>query len=154
MAAPGELVENYHTAKIGTVDLLLADGHDCFPPGAEPALSHRQAVDTPDVAGEPTGAIIPRGNVRWDCSITRIRDFTNYEYPVTDASVKSVGTIANCVEYAQRWFVKHMLDLAGEAGAFVLNGKTWPSGTVEPSGDTDHGFACLTYKIQFSGAST
>ena len=154
MGAPGSFVENYHTASIGGKDILLADGHDCFPPGNEPTLSHRQAVDAPDCAGAPDGAIYARGNLRWECSITRIRDFTNFTYPVTDTSVKSVGTIADCVEYAQRWFIAHMMELAGESGAFILNGKSWPSAVVEPSGETDLGFAVMQYNIQFSGTPT
>ncbi|RYD32255.1 MAG: hypothetical protein EOP86_16095 [Verrucomicrobiaceae bacterium] len=154
MGAPSAFVESYHTAKIGGVHLLLADGYDCFPPGQEPTLSHSMAVDTPDCAGRPAGAIYPRGNLRWECAITRVRDFTGYSYPVTDAAVKSVGTIADCVEYAQLWFVKHMTDLAGESGTFRLNGKSWPTAVCEPSGETDQGFAIINYRIQMSGEAT
>lgn len=156
MAAPASFVESYHTAQIGGVALLLADGRDCFPPGQEPTLSHRRAVDMPDCAGKPQGAIYERGNLRWECAITRVRDFTNYAYPVTDATVKAVGTIADCVEYAQLWFIDHLTALAGASGAgsFTLNGKAWPSAVVDVSGETDTGFVIMDYKITFSGEPT
>ncbi|MDB6133296.1 MAG: hypothetical protein JWM59_1539 [Verrucomicrobiales bacterium] len=147
MPVPDRLVENYHTVTAGGKTLLSTDGHDFFPHGQEPTLQHVQAVDAPDCPGLQQGPLFLRGNVRWTASITRVREFLTFTYPVTDGSV----TAANPEEYAQKWLVRHLDDLAGiTAGGLSWNGTVCTTASVNPDGTTDCGYAMITYQIQAS----
>src|SRR6478609_9196499 len=103
MAVPSPITFSPYNVKIGTVHLLTDDGHDFFPDGGEPQLSHSQAADTPDVAGLDYGLILPRGNTRWSITVNRVREFHEFAYPVTDGAI----TAADAAEYAQKWLLRH-----------------------------------------------
>ncbi|MES2706405.1 MAG: hypothetical protein V4726_07360 [Verrucomicrobiota bacterium] len=145
MAIPSSLVENHHSVSIGGgVALLSLDGHDYFPPGEEPQLSHRQAFDNHDIAGRSTGLMFPRGNVRWTASLTRVREFIEFTYPYSGGGI----TAATPEEHAQKWLIDHLDALTAVNSNFTWNGRDFGASSVIPNGTTDGPFAIVSYQIE------
>ncbi len=148
MAIPSSLLENYDTVTCGQV-LLAVDGHDFLPAGDEPRLRRTPAADTPDCAGREDGELYGRGNVRWTASITRVRCFLDFAYPVTDGTI----TAATPEDYARKWLRRHLTALpAGTAGLAWTGGRSWGKAVIEADGTTDAGWAIVTYNIQMTDA--
>lgn len=148
MAVPSPIVVSYHTASFAAVPLLLADGRDYFPDGQEPRKRHAGSVDTPDIAGLDNGKIYPRGNVRWEAEITRIRWMGGYAFPIMDGETV---LYANGQEYAQKWLTAHLNELANKnGGVFIMNNRTWNSATLEVDGTTDNDFVILNYSVRMA----
>lgn len=153
MTLPDTLVANHHTVAAGGIPLLSTDGHDFFPAGAEPSLRHSQSVDAPDCPGLQDGPFYLRGNVRWTATVTRVREFLTFSYPIMDASVSS-DPVPTPEAYAQLWLVHHLRRLAAITGAgagLEWNGSVWPTASIQPEGVTDAGFVLLNYQIQMGG---
>lgn len=149
MSIPSGLVQNYHAITCGQA-LLTTDGHDFFPFGQEPQVRRSQAVDTPDCAGRTDGELYVRGNVRWTAGISRVREFFNFSYPVTDGAI----TAATPEEYAQKWLMRHLTALPKTTSALVWTGvREWGPTAIEADGTTDGGFAIVNYSLQMSDAS-
>ena len=149
MAISDQLVQNYHSVSLGGIDLLSLDGHDYFPPGSEPSVTHQQAADAPEVSGQTNGLLFPRGNFRWSATVSRVREFYKFDYPITDGAITAAGP----EEYAQKWFIRHMGQLKIGSAGMTWGGKTWTKAVISPSGSTDMGFVIMNYQLQMVEAS-
>jgi hypothetical protein len=148
---PSAIIQCYHAIACAGESLLTADGRDWFPEGREPRVRRVPAVDTPDCAGRAAGEIFNRGNVRWEASISRVRCFLDYTYPVTDGDI----TAASPEEYAQKWLVRHLTAFSTGSTSLAWTGRrTWASASVAADGTTDGGWAVVDYSVQMSDASS